>query len=242
MVILYCIISDIDCIASQLVQKGLRFNTHRTYRSAQRFYANFCHTYGLTSLPASEQQMLRFIAYAHSKHLAPSTINVYLAAVASLHQLNGFCQPQLNAYKLKLALKAVADIGPSAKSRAPITYQLLCYLCDNIPIGPNSALDKALLAFGFYGAFRGSEYTAVSQAGRIIAPKLSQVQFIQVGSQMALNYTIYRTKTTYKPVEIQLGCSLTSVCAVCLLLQYLYNRQHSIGLHPDSYLFADTSG
>ena len=134
-------------------------------------------------------------------------------------------------------------MGPSPKSRAPITYQLLTYLIQSLPLGPTCALDRSLLTFGFYGALRGSEYTAaISGTGQLSAPKLNQVQFVQVGDSIAYVYTMPTTKTTSQPISINVGCSGTYTCAPCLLRHYLFDRQCTLGLHPESYLFALPNG
>ena len=82
-----------DRLVGQLVQGGLRHRTHTTYSSAQKLYFRFCADHQLQPVPASEQQILRFIVYAHQKSLAPSTIQVYLSGVSSLHTLNGWEAP-----------------------------------------------------------------------------------------------------------------------------------------------------
>ena len=105
------------------------------------------------------------------------------------------------------------------------------------------ALNKALLTFGFFGALRGSEYTATaSGSGTISAPRLNNVQFLSVESKLSYKFTISKSKTSSKPIQVYVGCSGTEVCAVCALKDYLAYRSLNIGLHPESYLFCDSQG
>ena len=100
-----------------------------------------------------------------------------------------------------------------------------------------------MLALGFYGALRGSEYTAVGDInGTIRAPVLSQLQFIQFQSSYGLTFTMYTTKTTSQPIVKHIGCSKHSVCAVCNMVSYLQFKGTTTGLHPKAYLFTDSTG
>ena len=145
-------------MATSLVHQGLRRSTHKTYLSAQRYYQKFCLQHQLPFLPASEQTLLRFIAYCHSRKMAPSSIQVYLSAISALHQLNSHPVSQFSSYRIKLALKAVSDIGPSKQQKAPITYQLLSFIMTTLDKGFAGLLYKAVLTLAFYGALRGSAW------------------------------------------------------------------------------------
>ena len=236
------IFSDIDNLASSLVKKGLRFSTHRTYSSAQRFYIAFCQLYKLPVVPASEGTILRFIAYAYSKSLSPNTIQVYLSGVTSLHTLNGWPAPPTNSYRSKLAIKAIQDIGPTPVRSNPITYQLLCYIIQAMPDGPDQLLYRTMLLLGFYGALRGVEYCAVSVDGTIVAPYWYQLQFVHSGTNLGMVYTIPKTKTTSQPVKVAIGCAQVPQCAVCTMVKYIHYQHNHVGIHPNLFMFTHSNG
>ena len=233
--------SGIDTLANQLVYNGLRFNTHRTYRAAQRYYVSFCSAHQLPPLPATEQLLLRFVTYAHTKGLSAATIQVYLAGVASLHTLNGLPSPPTGAYRLKLALKALSSLSTTTK-RAPITHDLLTYFISVLHSTSQHWLWQSMLTLGYFGALRGSEYTATYQSGTIFAPLVHQVSIVQLQSSYGIVYTLPRSKTTAKPIHVRIGCSGSDVCAVCSILHYFQYRWAIGTLHPESYLFVHPDG
>ena len=229
-------------MAGELVSGGLRYRTHVAYNSAQKYYLKFCQLYQLQPIPAAEQQLLRFVAYAHLKGLQPSTIKVYLSAVSSLHTLNGLQAPPTSAYRVKLAIKALADIGPAPSKCSPITYHLLGYIISTLR-GYDLILYKAMLCLGFFGALRGAEYSAsMAQNGTLSALCQSHIQFVTTDGIQGLVLTLPKTKTTSKPIHVTIGCSGTDICAVCSMLQYLQLRHQLTGLHPAAYLFTHQDG
>ena len=192
-------------------------------------------------MPADEEQILRFIAYSHAQRLSPATINVYLSGVASLHNMQGLQAPSIGSYRIKLALKSIAEAGPGINKKAPITYQLLCYMIQQLH--PDLCLLwSAMFCLGFYGALRGSEYTALVEHGTIRAPLISDLTFTYHQQSLAMVYTIRKSKTTRVPIQVPIGCSRTNCCAVCTMKSYLVLRDEQGTLHADAYLFVDQAG
>ena len=235
-------VTGLDQDAQRLVMRGLRPNTRRSYTSAQRFYLAFCSLYQLVPVPADEDQLLRFVAYAHTKKLAPATIGAYLSGVSSLHTLQGLPAPPVASYRLKLAQRAIADMGPDRSKKAPVTYQMLVYLCNYAKTMDMSLLWPAMFSLGFFGALRGSEYSATVQDGTIKAPLVRDLQFTEHNGTMAMVFTIPRSKTAIKPIHVPVGCTGTDCCAVCSILTYLRHRSAQGTLHQAAYLFMDNTG
>ena len=230
-------------MAADLVQDGLRNGTKKTYSTAQKTYMQFCLLHHMVPMPASEMTILRYLAYLHIKKLAPSTIKVYLASLHSLHELNGYPAPDTTAYRIRLALRAITDQGASSKQSSPITFVLLQFIIDNVMHKPNGLLYATMLAVGFFGALRGCEYAAVySQHGLISAPSMDQVQFISDQGRLAIIYTLKKSKTSDKPIQIPIGCSTHRICAVCLLVEYIRARFAASSYHPKAYLFTFPDG
>ena len=59
--------------------------TRKSYASAKSHYLHFCAKAGFDLVPASEQQLCRFVAQLAKDCLAPSSIKSYLSAVRHLH-------------------------------------------------------------------------------------------------------------------------------------------------------------
>ena len=232
-----------DSLAARLVTQGLKYNTHRTYAAGQRLYVLFCNHYNLITLPASEQQLLRFIAYMHSKGLNANTIHVYLSSVSSMHLLNGFPAPPNSSYRVRLACKAIKDNSASSSKKAPITYPLLQYIVSSFAHLQMSQMWTAIVTLAFFGAMRGAEYLAtITHHGTIKAPLVRHLHFLQHGSHLGIRYAIHGSKTSAQPIFKYIGCSGTHICAVCAMQSYLNHRSRNGTLHPDSYLFVNHNG
>ena len=73
----------------------------------QKNFTLFCDMYGFNIMPASESQILAFVAHLNRRGLCSSTMSVYLAALCFLHVSNGFTDPLRDRPHIKLALRAV---------------------------------------------------------------------------------------------------------------------------------------
>jgi hypothetical protein len=62
-----------------LVGSGLRGNTHRTYNSAQRKYLNFCIEFSYTALPATNQVILKYVAFLYQLGLKDTSISLLIS-------------------------------------------------------------------------------------------------------------------------------------------------------------------
>ena len=226
--------------------QGIRQSTNRTYTSGQKCYLQFCSLYSLPPLPASEKVILCFVTFLKSKLLSINSIHVYLAAVRSLHVMNGFDPPATNTPRVKLALKAILESNPPPAQAIPITYKLLVQLCDKLLFNYDDILWKAVFTVAFFGGLRSNEYAIADNVPcqEQKAPlSLAQVNF---GTDpkglpfMALQ--LNTTKTTPHGTVIPIGCSTTAVCAVCFTKHYLSLRHATRRCHSAQPLFLFANG
>ena len=111
-------------------QNGLAPSTRRVYNSAKKCYLSFCQDKDLLPIPASEQQLCRFVANLANKNLCHNTIKCYLAAIRHLHVAEGAGDPRIhNMARLEQVLRGIKSVqskGPKrAQARLPITPELL---------------------------------------------------------------------------------------------------------------------
>jgi integrase len=64
--------------------------TEIQYGSAWGIYTNWCDVEGLTPMPASAQQLLRYFRHLRERKLAPATCEAYLGTIAAVHRINGY--------------------------------------------------------------------------------------------------------------------------------------------------------
>lgn len=158
-----------------------------------------------------------------------------------MHTLQGIAAPTVG-HRVKLALKAVQEAQISTKQKAPITYQLFSQMWSLIQSFNNSALLKAMLGLGFFGALRGSEYSAVVQDGAVVAPVIADIVFTKYQQAPAMVYTIKKSKTRRSPIPVAIGCTKGPCCAVCAMTEYMIQRSLEGTLHAHAYLFIDNQG
>lgn len=254
------VITDLDHDVHGLIMSAHRPSTKRTYMSAQRQYLDFCNYYSLCALPATEQTILRFLAFTQSNQrkfvcgntvsVKPkaTTLSVYLSAVNSLHVLKGFKNPPISTPRIKLILKAIDEASSGPSQKAPITYELLHGMLSFIQNIPNALMWKAALTLGFFGTLRGAEYAIQYDStgnGALMCPPLL-VSHISFGINQGVQYLhvfIPRSKTMPHGMSKVIGCSGTEVCAVCSMWQYLEFRSTTRGqLSPQDYLFRAVDG
>ena len=155
--------------------------------------------------------------------------------------MQGLPAPPISSYRVKLALKSIVESGPSTNRKAPITYDLLCYMLQQLQ--PDMCLLwSAMFCLGFYGALRGSEYSAIVEQGTIRAPFISDLSFTYHQQSLAMIYTIRKSKTKRAPIQVPIGCSNTQCCAVCTMQHYLVLRSRQGTLHANAFLFVDQAG
>ncbi len=119
---------------NQLLSAALAHNTQKTYTAGTQRYLQFCHRYSLGPVPAHKHTMA-FLASSLSRYLAPNTVQVYLAAVGTLHRQLGLRDPTRHNPTLQLVLrgfKRTAALAPRRSSRLPLTSRLLRHLLPEV--------------------------------------------------------------------------------------------------------------
>lgn len=235
-----------------LVAGGLKYNTHRTYSSAQKQYLDFCSKYGLIPLPADENQILRYIAYMSRKpgrkgeSLGVYTMNVYLAAVRSLHVMHNLPPPPRATPKIQLALKSVSFVTPPPSQKEALSYQCVCLMIQLLPLDSQRDMWCAALLLGYSGGLRGSEYTAVydykSKQLVIPPPKVQSLEFALHEGIKYMIFTVVASKTTIHPFKKFIACSNSAFCPVCIMHKYLSVRSSTGLLRPDQPLLVHQNG
>lgn len=240
--------SDLSIQVNTMLYGAHRPNTNRTYSSAQRQYIKFCDMYDLNPFPASEQNILWFLAFLDSvkkfkSHgLRASSMQVYLSAIRSLHIKLGLDAPPINTPRVKLALKYVLENSPPPNKKHPITYQLLQAILSMMVQSYDNLLYKAALTLAFYGGLRGAEYSVVLEYGNTgnrlnHIPRMADVIFGGHDGDRYLQYTVQKSKTCVHGFVVTIGCSGTHICSVCSMHEYLAARTSRNCLSGEDYLF-----
>ena len=178
--------------------------------------------------------------HMHNKGLKASSLKVYLAAIKSLHVMADVATPRTNSAKIKLALKAVFELGPAPAPKLPITFTHLKLLWPYICNSRQFLLYSAVVMLGFYSRMRGVEYTYDPSIEGSKPPQMSQVTFSK--SHDMFTFRMLKSKTKPLGFCVSIGCAKLPICALCSLKAYL---QYQAGLAPlckESFVFMLESG
>ena len=111
-------VTSLDPTIQRLLQAGLAPATQRTYGAGRKKYLGFCQQAGLAALPATEQRLMQFIAYAVNQGLKHQTIKSYLSAICHLQVSWGGWGPKNRGHAT-----GIADVtwGEKGTGRDPHT-------------------------------------------------------------------------------------------------------------------------
>ena len=109
-------------------------------------------------LPASESQVLRYVAFL-STEVTPATIKVYMSALANLHIINGV-PIEYATPRLQLTLRGIKKSAPPTRQRAPATPAVILALGRVLDLRRYSdLLFWTQMCVAFFGFLRISEFT-----------------------------------------------------------------------------------
>ena len=198
--------------------------------------------YQLQPLPATEINILRFIAYI-STTVSYNSMQVYLSAIRALHVYNALPPPLITTPRIALALKSLSHVAPEVRQALPITYAIMTGFRKLLT---DSVTDQALWACItclFFGCRRAGELAPSMQqlAMGYQYPRVCDIQFVK-GNTPAVLLHISHTKTQPKGFTMILGCSGDHICPYCAMLLYLHSRGIlDCGSHPGP-LFVQPGG
>ena len=219
----------------QYFLQGLAPATQRTYQSAKNRYINFCRTFQLLAIPATEQQLCRFSAFLAESNLMHNSIKYYLAAVRHLHITVGAVDPHISSMpRLQLVLKGIkhqqAKEQHMEQPRLPITPTILRKLKDVWLSNPS--LDNIMLwaaaSLCFFGFLRAGETTVPSETAfdQGAHLTLSDVTVDSFKSPKMLKIKIKASKTDpfRNGIDIYVGTTNSDLCPVTAVLTYIVKR------------------
>ncbi|MCS4139537.1 site-specific recombinase XerD [Salinibacter ruber] len=169
--------------ATKYASSSRKSNTEKTYSSSLQDFRKWCNDNGYNWLPSTEEAIGFYIA-ERAEELALATLEVRLAAIATIHREEGFDPPvRKDEGPLQEVWKGIVrEKGRDQDSAPRLSLEGLKKVIDQLPEysagddGPTGRLtlkslrDKALLLVGWAGALRRSE---------LVALQTEDVQFVE---------------------------------------------------------------
>jgi site-specific recombinase XerD len=139
--------------------------TRRAYRSDFDLFRAWCETKRVSALPAQPETVAAFLAAEANRGVKSSTIGRRLAAIRYAHRIAGH-EPPTNAEAVKATLRGIRrTAGNNPARKAPATADKIVAMVTKAGTDMKGIRDRALLLFGFAGAFRRSELVACASRG-----------------------------------------------------------------------------
>lgn len=146
--------------ANTYVSAAKAKNTVRSYQSDWKQFTLWCDSFGLRSLPTTEEAYALYLTNLAKEGYKASTIQRRISAITQAHTAAGYESPNTN--KINLVWAGIKrTIGTEEKGKEPLILDTLKQILDVIPNRLLGVRDRALLLLGFAGAFRRSELISI---------------------------------------------------------------------------------
>ena len=165
-------------LARHLAQRSKATATLRAYESDWRQFDAFCDEHGMQSLPATGETLREFMAHQAHKGRTISTIRRRILAIGQIHAAVGEPRPDQEP-RVREVLAGISRMAhAAARAKAPALAEDVMAMVDCVGDGRKQKMrDRALLLFGFAGAFRRSELVAV---------EVGHVRFVDEGARVLI--------------------------------------------------------
>ena len=171
---------------------------------------------------------MAYFAAELSRSLAPSTVSVYLSAVASLHRQAGLKDPTRHNPILQLAKRGIrrTHTAPTSTPRSPITSSVLANLLTAITRSRSLCRhDRRMLAaaftLAFFGFLRISEFAVPSRRlfDHHLHPTRSSIQWSNNHFTFHLSHS--KTDQFARGQSIRIPCVGGPICPFKAMSRYL---------------------
>ena len=206
--------------------QGLASSTHRTYKSAQLRFVNFCSQAGRlhpngSPCPASEWTLCLFATHLSSS-LCSSSIKIYLSAVRSMHIDLGLPDPLVDCLQLQRVLRGIKRTrGSTGFSRLPITDHHMLIIYKSLCLSNHDHLMFcAASTLAYFGFLRSSEFTvsSLSAFNPLVHLSISDIAVDSHVSPSCLQLNIKASKTdpfSEGLLPLHWHGSSSALCVIC---------------------------
>jgi integrase len=145
-------------------------NTRRAYATDWADFCRWAGARGASPLPCPPGLLCGYLAALADSGRRASTITRRAAAIAHQHRVAG-CDPPTASPAVREVLRGIRHThGTAPQSKTPATAELIARMLAACPETPIGRRDRALIAFGFAGAFRRAELLALEVADLTAIP------------------------------------------------------------------------
>ena len=227
------------------IAKARANRTTSTYRSGRRSYERACHRLKIEPWPASEVNLVTYVAYAHeTMGITPSTIRTYVSAICYEHRISGWVNPKGDSGILGLVLDGCkridAEKGIFPSLRLPIDAEALHKLIRSLDLSEfKAARFAAFASLAFYGAFRPGELVFTESSCRFLWEDVSTIRHDTGFEYLRIHQYLSKTRQFGPVIQISVGANGGPTCPLRLIKNYANLLQRCRG---DTPVFASIDG
>jgi site-specific recombinase XerD len=140
--------------AAELAREEKAPATRRAYRSDFRIFEEWCHSRAVSALPGTPETVAAFLAHDLEQGTRASTLGRRVASIRYAHKLAGYATPTDNEW-VKATMRGIRrSVGTAPRKKSPATAERVIAMTIAAGTDLKGLRDRALLLFGFAGAFR----------------------------------------------------------------------------------------
>ena len=217
-------------LAADFARASKAKTTLAAYGSDWRVFECWCEERGLAALPASPEGVCGFLADEATRGRRASTLGRRLAAIRYFHRAAGLETPTGDE-KVKAVLSGIRrTIGAAPVRKKAATSDIVLGMVGGKGTSLRELRDRAILLFGFAGAFRRSE---------LVALNLEDIEWTAEGALVIIR----RSKTDQEGLGRKVGIPRGEIaCPVTSLEEWLEAAGITEGLSFGAFSISDSSG
>lgn len=214
-------ISEIEKLASEFISNSIAKSTKKAYLADWKVFQNWCDSYRINSLPATDQTVGLFITSLDGQR-SMSTIKRYISSISQIHLFKGYESPTRNEYVRKI-LKGISRKNLNETNKAcPISWAMLKKMADVCGISALGQRNATMLLVGWSCALRRSE---------LVSLRVEDVEFVDEGMIVTIRHSKTDTEGKGEIIGVPMG-PRERYCPVSVLKKWI-----SISKTNDGFLF-----
>lgn len=215
------VLDQLDAGISNAISCAWKDNTKKSRTSQWKQFMNFCDNLGMSSVPADNRTVARFLVLK-AQSCKYSTINNYLSAIISLQKCYGYEGGYRENFMISLVLAGLKSIlGTGVTQKILLTPQELLSIYRNIdPKDELGMILWSIIVFCFRSILRKSNVVPESDEMDELLVRRNNIQFHDWGMMISVTSTKtikYRDRILEVPIN---KLDNSPFCAVSLLKKH----------------------
>lgn len=232
-------LADLTAESQKLIHNSLAPSTHKSYQTALNKFQSFLKVHynqSIVTWPIPATVLLNFIADLSIHQHAPSTVQLYISAIAFYHKLQGFNDPTNNFLITKALHGLKRSRGRVEDLRRPITFNIMVKIMASLPAICSSPYEVKLFTCAFslayFALLRVGECTFTGDNTNAHFIRFQGIQIQPHMNQVQVTIPHSKTQQTGRQATLIIqGQPHSPLCPVRTITEFLKVRPHTPATH-----------